>query len=84
VAGIAAGGVTTQAGRFSGVAPGAHVVNLRVLDDKGQGTTSDVIAAIEWAIANNYVSIVPCQYDLTAHHAISHINKEWDWTKLGD
>ena len=38
----------------------------------------------EWAIANNYVSIVPCQYDLTAHHAISHINKEWDWTKLGD
>ena len=38
----------------------------------------------EWAIANNYISIVPCIYDLTAHHAISHINKEWDWTKLGD
>jgi len=38
----------------------------------------------EWAIANNYVSIVPCQYDLTAHHAISHLNKEWDWTQLGD
>lgn len=38
----------------------------------------------EWAIANNYISIVPCQYDLTAHHAISHINKEWNWTKLGD
>ena len=38
----------------------------------------------EWAIANNYVSIVPCQYDLTAHHAISHINKEWDWMKLGN
>jgi 5'-nucleotidase len=38
----------------------------------------------EWAIANNYISIVPCQYDLTAHHAISHMNKEWDWTKLGD
>ena len=38
----------------------------------------------EWAIANNYISIVPCLYYLTAHHAISHINKEWDWTKLGD
>lgn len=38
----------------------------------------------EWAIANNYISIVPCQYDLTAHHAISQINKDWDWTKLGD
>lgn len=37
----------------------------------------------EWAIANNYISIVPCQYDLTAYHAISQINKEWDWEKLG-
>ncbi len=31
----------------------------------------------EWAIANNYVSVVPCQYDLTAHHAISQLN-EWN------
>ncbi len=30
----------------------------------------------EWAIANNYVSVVPCQFDLTAHHAISLLN-EW-------
>lgn len=37
----------------------------------------------EWAIANNYISIVPCQYDLTAHHAISQINKNWDWEALG-
>lgn len=37
----------------------------------------------EWAIANNYISIVPCQYDLTAYHAISQINKDWDWDKLG-
>lgn len=36
----------------------------------------------EWAIANNYISIVPCKYDLTAYHAISQINKEWDWDKL--
>lgn len=32
----------------------------------------------EWAIANNYVSIVPCLFDLTAHHAISILNDEWD------
>jgi len=31
----------------------------------------------EWAIANNYVSVVPCQFDLTAHHAIPALN-EWD------
>ncbi|MGB3183373.1 MAG: 5'/3'-nucleotidase SurE [Cyclobacteriaceae bacterium] len=32
----------------------------------------------EWAIANNYVSIVPCQYDMTAHHAIGYLNDEWE------
>ena len=36
----------------------------------------------EWAIANNFISIVPCQYDLTAHHAISQINKDWNWDEL--
>lgn len=33
----------------------------------------------EWAIANNYISVVPCQFDLTAHHAISILNDEWDF-----
>ena len=32
----------------------------------------------EWAIANNYISVVPVKYDLTAHHAIMTINEEWD------
>ncbi|MEX2336792.1 MAG: 5'/3'-nucleotidase SurE [Fulvivirga sp.] len=32
----------------------------------------------EWSIANNYVSVVPCQFDLTAHHAISILNDEWE------
>ncbi|MEQ9232333.1 MAG: 5'/3'-nucleotidase SurE [Cyclobacteriaceae bacterium] len=32
----------------------------------------------EWALANNYVSIVPCQFDLTGHYAIKHLNEEWD------
>ncbi|MCX6292097.1 MAG: 5'/3'-nucleotidase SurE [Bacteroidetes bacterium] len=29
----------------------------------------------EWALANGYVSIVPVQFDFTAHHAISFLNK---------
>ncbi len=32
----------------------------------------------EWAIANNYTSVVPVSFDLTAYHAISILNKEWD------
>lgn len=31
----------------------------------------------EWAISNNYVSVVPCQFDLTAHAAIAVLNEEW-------
>ena len=32
----------------------------------------------EWAIANNYISVVPCQFDLTGHQAIPIINEEWE------
>ncbi|MFT5337896.1 MAG: 5'-nucleotidase [Luteibaculaceae bacterium] len=28
-----------------------------------------------WALENGYVSIVPTQFDMTAHHAISHLNQ---------
>ncbi|MGA8066943.1 MAG: S8 family serine peptidase, partial [Terriglobales bacterium] len=35
-----------------GVAAGANVISLRVLDSKGSGTDSMVIAAIDWAISN--------------------------------
>lgn len=38
--------------------------------DKGEDT--DI-----WALGNNYVSIVPTQFDMTAHHTISRIN-EWN------
>lgn len=31
-----------------------------------------------WAIANNYVSIVPCQFDLTGHHAIGDLSEKWN------
>jgi 5'-nucleotidase len=35
--------------------------------DKGEDTD-------EWALANGYVSLVPVQFDLTAHHAIQTLN----------
>jgi serine protease AprX len=46
----AATGVTP--GYAGGVAPGAHLVNVRVLGANGTGYTSDVIAGIDWVIAN--------------------------------
>lgn len=39
--------------------------------DKGEDTD-------EWALANNYVSLVPVQFDLTAHHYIQTLNS-WDF-----
>ncbi len=35
-----------------GSAPGVHFVDVRVLDSNGLGYTSDVIAGIDWTIAN--------------------------------
>nr|MBA3949254.1 S8 family serine peptidase [Acidobacteriota bacterium] len=37
-------------GGLRGMAPDAHLVNLRVLDENGEGTVADVIEAIDWAI----------------------------------
>jgi serine protease AprX len=35
-----------------GIAPGVQLVNVRVLDAHGSGYTSDVIAGIDWVVAN--------------------------------
>ena len=42
-----------------------------VNQDKGEDTD-------EWALSNGYISIVPVQYDLTAHHEIQQLNS-WDF-----
>ena len=41
--------------------------------NKDQGEDTD-----EWVLKNNYISIVPVEFDLTAHHAIQDLN-EWDF-----
>ncbi len=48
--GAAAARVTTLFN--GGIAPGAQLVNVRVLGADGSGLTSDVIAGIDWVIAN--------------------------------
>ena len=48
VAGIAAG----SAKGYAGAAPNADIVSLDVMDDRGAGKTSDVIAAAEWIYQN--------------------------------
>ena len=47
---IASSGVATT-GNFQGVAPGVNLVAVRVLDANGVGSYSNVIAGIQWVVA---------------------------------
>ena len=53
VAGIIAGSGASSQGAYHGIAPNVNLVDLRVLDQNGAGDMSNVIAAIEWAVANS-------------------------------
>jgi subtilisin family serine protease len=52
VAGIIAGNGYDSAGEKSGIAPAASIVALKVLDANGNGSISNVIAAMNWVAAN--------------------------------
>jgi 5'-nucleotidase len=42
-----------------------------------RGTDTD-----EWALANNYISIVPCQFDLTSSYAMKAMNTTWQLSEV--
>jgi serine protease AprX len=53
VAGILVGnGSHSPEGRLAGIAPQANLVSVRVLDDVGSGTTSGVLAGLQWILAH--------------------------------
>jgi len=52
IAGIIAGSGASSNGRYVGIAPGANLINVKVIDQNGNGRVSDIIAGIEWAIYN--------------------------------
>ena len=52
VAGTVAGNGYDSYGARAGIAPEAHLVGLKVLDERGRGVISDVIAALDWIVTN--------------------------------
>jgi serine protease AprX len=52
VAGLIAGDGGSSDGRYTGVAPGADLVNVKVGDDAGAATISDVINGLAFVVAN--------------------------------
>ncbi|HET8671965.1 MAG TPA: S8 family serine peptidase, partial [Candidatus Saccharimonadales bacterium] len=53
VAGAAAGNSAVQDGSYTGIAPNANLINLRVLDSQGRGKVSDVLSALDWLYSNH-------------------------------
>ncbi|MBD2872135.1 S8 family serine peptidase [Paenibacillus arenilitoris] len=45
--------ISGKTSEFQGIAVGAELYSVKVLDDNAQGTYSQVIEAIEWAVDNN-------------------------------
>jgi serine protease AprX len=52
VAGVIAGNGRDSGGEKTGIAPGASLVSLKVLDANGQGTISNIISALGWIATN--------------------------------
>lgn len=73
VAGIAAGNGYASGGKFRGSAPGAALVALKALDNEGNGTASDILAAMQWIydhhrlynirVVNLSLGVAPSAYD---------------------
>ena len=52
VAGIIAGNGSQSGSVYKGIAPGANLISLRVSDNQGMSTESDVVSALQWVLNN--------------------------------
>ena len=52
VAGIVAGSGLLSQGKYTGIAPRANIVGVKVLDGDGAGCSSDVLAGLQWVVDN--------------------------------
>jgi len=52
VAGLVAGDGTSSGGAITGVAPGANIIDVRVIDANGSSNTSVVLRGLQWILRN--------------------------------
>jgi serine protease AprX len=52
VAGLVAGDGTASGGAYTGVAPRANIVNVRVIDASGGSNVSTIMRGLQWVLAN--------------------------------
>jgi len=70
VAGIAAGTGASSLGKYQGVASGASILNVKVLNDYGGITDSDVIDAVDWIISENKADIISMSFRTNAQDSV--------------
>jgi serine protease AprX len=54
-AGILAGNGYSSKGKYKGIAPEANILSVKVLDESGNGNTSDILSTVQWIIDNREV-----------------------------
>jgi len=52
IAGIIAGSGRLSMGRYIGIAPGASIISIKVLDEKGDGNISHLLMGLQWILQN--------------------------------
>ncbi|NMA94800.1 MAG: S8 family peptidase [Clostridiales bacterium] len=52
VAGAAAGNGYSSNGKYQGVAPLADIIAIKVMNGRGQGSSSDILAGMQWVVDN--------------------------------
>ncbi|HEX2916858.1 MAG TPA: S8 family serine peptidase [Chloroflexia bacterium] len=52
VAGVIAGNGTLSSGAYIGIAPEANIISVKVADDQGLSTASDVVNGLQWVLNN--------------------------------
>ncbi len=86
VSSIAAGTGAASNGKYKGMAPGAKLVGIKVLNSQGSGSVSDIIAGVDWAIQNKdkynirviNLSLGGSQSSDGTDSLSQEVNKAWD------
>lgn len=87
VSGIIAGSGLASNGRYRGIAPGCHIIALKVLDRNGNGQRKDILKALKWVLQNREkynIRIVNISVGTTTQNEKQHreliegVEEAWD------
>ena len=88
ICGIIGGSGRMSGGRYSGIAPGCNLIMVKVLDRKGNGYSSDVLAGISWVLERKEqlgirilnISVGACSKRGMSENSalVKGVNRAWD------